>query len=151
MSQRSGKVIALFPQHTTDMMSFPPFFFFLVAAWAAILVCAESLLMGLHADVQTGFCREGVCSCLSDSLLVRLSAHLSGCLSSCLFLLISLRATVRYWSVYTTKDHTFLVVKKGERFTPFSASFLEDSIWWGKEPDGDEVEGKIIQTQLPKI
>lgn len=88
MSPRSGKVMALFPPHTTDMMSFSPFFFFffffLVAAWAAILVCAESLLMGLHADVQTGHWSEGAYSCLFDSLLVRLSAHLSGHLSTCL-------------------------------------------------------------------
>lgn len=40
-SQRSGKVVAPFPPHTTDMMSFS-----LWLQWAAILVCAESLLMG---------------------------------------------------------------------------------------------------------
>lgn len=147
MSPRSGKVMALFPPHTTDMMSFFSFFSFLVAAWAAILVCAELLLMGLHADVRTGHWREGAHSCLFDSQLVRLSAHLPGPPSARLPLFVSVRKV----SVLSLR-YTLLMMITRFWWRKEQNPFLSPPLHYGSVvTDRDVVEGKIIQTQLPNL
>lgn len=57
-----------------DELAFLFFFFFFKAAWAAILARVETLLMGLHADVQTEYWRGEWCCCLLGSLHVWLSS-----------------------------------------------------------------------------
>lgn len=147
MSPRSGKVMALFPPHTTDMMSFFSFFFFFCAGGC----------MSCHL----GVCRviiDGPPRWCADRTLERRSVLLSRSLFDCQHISpvlspprLSLFLSVRKVSILPIQCTPPMMIThfwRRKKLNPF----LNPPLHYGSVvTDRDVVEGKIIQTQLPNL